>query len=223
MKLVLKFGQYIVLALFLLLVIIVFKEKNFLNEKSATDAVIIKSAIDYDEDGIDDYTDILDGAKEFVDKKPKYKSKYYDGGYPDDDYYVCTDVIWYALKNAGYDFKSMIDLDIKENKKDYDIDVIDSNIDFRRVKNIKVFLDKYTLSLTTDGEESDEFNPGDIVVYKNHIAVVGDKLNKDNVYYIIHHDGVHNYIDNGLMRNTIVGHYRFILNEDYENLISLTK
>ena len=28
---------------------------------------------------------------------PKYKSAYYAGGYPDDDYYVCTDLIWYAL------------------------------------------------------------------------------------------------------------------------------
>lgn len=219
MKLVLKFGQYIVLVLFLLLAIIAFKEKDFFSEKNVKTAEIIKSDIDYDGDGIDDYTDILNGAKEFVSNKPKYKSKYYDGGYPLDGYYVCTDVIWYALKEAGYDFKSMIDLDIKENQSDYDIDVIDSNIDFRRVKNIKVFLDKYTLSLTTDGEESDEFNPGDIIVYKNHIAVVGDKLNKNNIYYIIHHDGVHNYIDNGLMRKTIIGHYRFILNEEYENLI----
>ena len=72
---------------------------------------VIKSDIDYDSDGLDDYTDILNGAKEFISTKPKYKSKYYDGGYPTDEYRVCTDIIWYALKNAGYDFKTLIDED----------------------------------------------------------------------------------------------------------------
>ena len=102
---------------------------------------VIKSDIDYDSDGLDDYTDILNGAKEFISTKPKYKSKYYDGGYPTDEYRVCTDIIWYALKNAGYDFKTLIDEDIKNNKEEYDEDVGDENIDFRRVRNIKVYLD----------------------------------------------------------------------------------
>ena len=104
---------------------------------------LIVSENDQDQDGTDDYTDILNGAREFVSQKPKYKSKYYAGGYPTDGYYVCTDVIWYALKSAGYDLKSMMDNDIKNHQADYAIEKIDPNIDFRRVKNIKVFLDKY--------------------------------------------------------------------------------
>lgn len=35
------------------------------------------SAVDADEDGIDDQTDILNGVKSYLDTKPKYKSKYY--------------------------------------------------------------------------------------------------------------------------------------------------
>jgi len=35
------------------------------------------SEVDKDADGIDDFTDILEGAREFVLEKPKYKSKYY--------------------------------------------------------------------------------------------------------------------------------------------------
>lgn len=44
------------------------------------------SNIDKDNDGIDDQTDILDGAKKYISTKPKYKSKYYNTGYPNDGY-----------------------------------------------------------------------------------------------------------------------------------------
>ena len=73
----------LVLFLILLLAIIAFfktdvKDK-FIKPKYED---VIKSDIDYDSDGLDDYTDILNGAKDFINEKPKYKSKYYDGGYP---------------------------------------------------------------------------------------------------------------------------------------------
>lgn len=212
MKYFLRFGNFIVLALILLLAIIGLKETGIIAKKDI-EVETIKSDIDYDGDGIDDYTDILNGAKEFIAMKPKYKSVYYEGGYPK-DYYVCTDLIWYSLDKAGYDFKEMIDTDIKNNQSDYNIDTIDTNIDFRRVRNIKVFLDKYTLSLTTDGEDYKEFMPGDIVVYDNHIAIVSDKRNNKGISYIIHHDGYHNYEDNGLLRKEIIGHYRWVLTNE---------
>ena len=209
MKLFLKFGNFIVLALIFLLGVIFLRETGRLDklfDKSSKDE-IIKSQIDYDHDGVDDYTDILNGAREFVEEKPKYKSKYYAGGYPTDGYYVCTDVFWYALKNAGYDFKTLIDEDIKEHKEDYDSDVGDQNIDFRRVRNIKVFLDKYVMSLDT--RDISSYNPGDIVIYDNHIAIVSDVKNKNGENYIIHHDGYHSYEDNGLFRKEVLGHYRW--------------
>ena len=114
----------LVLFLILLLAVIAFFKTDvkgkFIKPKYED---VIKSDIDYDSDGLDDYTDILNGAKDFINEKPKYKSKYYDGGYPTDEYRVCTDIIWYALKNAGYDFKTLIDEDIKNNKEEYDEDV----------------------------------------------------------------------------------------------------
>lgn len=214
MKVFLRFGHFIVLGLILLLAIIFLNESGFFARLFKPDIVKepLKSDIDYDHDGIDDYTDIVAGAHEFIEMNPKYKSKYYAGGYPTDGYYVCTDLIWYSLKNAGYDLKSLMDEDIKNNQSDYDIDPIDSNIDFRRVRNIKVFLDKYALVLTTNGDEVDEFEPGDIIVYQNHIALVSDKVNRKGVKYIIHHDGYHKYEEDGLLRNKIIGHYRWRLN-----------
>lgn len=210
MKIFLRFGNVITLALIMLLAIIACNEMGLFNRFKGQSIEIITSDIDYDNDGIDDYTDILNGAKDFIEEKPKYKSKYYDGGYPNDGYYVCTDVFWYALKEAGYDFKAMIDEDIKENQSDYDIEQIDSNIDFRRVRNIKVFLDKYITTLTTDPTDVEEFQPGDIVIFDNsHIAIISDKVNSKQIRYIIHHDGFHDYEDDGLLRNKIIGHYRW--------------
>lgn len=214
MKIFLRFGHLFVLFLILLLAVIALKELGYLDKWFVSDIEVefIKSNTDYDNDGIDDYTDILNGAKDFIAMSPKYKSAYYAGGYPNDGYYVCTDLIWYALKEAGYDFKELIDADIRENQSDYDIDIIDSNIDFRRVKNIRVFLNKYAEKLTTDAKDYTKWQGGDIVVYEDHIGIVSNKRNNKGISYIIHHDGYHNYEENGLTRKKIVGHYRFNLN-----------
>ena len=80
---------------------------------------VIKSNTDFDNDGIDDYTDILEGARVEAQNKPTYRSAYYSGGYPPDDEGVCTDVIWRALKNAGYSLKDMVDEDIANNVSEY--------------------------------------------------------------------------------------------------------
>lgn len=60
----------------------------------------LRSIHDKDNDGIDDYTDILLGARAYIETNPIYKSKYYEGGYPDDGHGVCTDVIWNALQGT---------------------------------------------------------------------------------------------------------------------------
>ena len=74
-----------------------------------------KSNIDKDNDGIDDQTDILNNAKDYIKTNPKYKSKYYVTGYPDGEYGVCTDVVAFALKNAGYDLLKKFDKNDKIN------------------------------------------------------------------------------------------------------------
>ena len=93
------------------------------------------SSIDKDNDGIDDQTDILNSVREYIKTKPKYKSKYYSTGYPNDEYGVCSDVVAFGLKGAGYDLRELVNNDIINNKEDYNIETIDKNIDFRRVRN----------------------------------------------------------------------------------------
>ena len=106
-----------------------------------------KSTNDYNQNGIDDYTDILNGAKKVAEKNPKYVSKYYGGGYPPETEGISADVIAWALKEAGYDLKELISKDIKQTQKSkentYNIEIRDDNIDFRRIPNQQIFFERY--------------------------------------------------------------------------------
>ena len=169
------------------------------------------SKIDKDNDGVDDQSDILNNVKDYIKKNPKYKSKYYETGYPNDEYGVCTDVVAFGLKGAGYDLMELVSEDIKNNKDLYKIDVIDKNIDFRRVKNLKIYFERTAISLTTDSKKIEEWQAGDIVIFKKHIGIVSDKRNKRGVPFIIHHANPYqkHYEEDILeYRNDIVGHYR---------------
>ena len=170
------------------------------------------SSSDKDGDTIDDQSDILIGALTYVETKPKYKSKYYEGGYPTDEYGVCTDVVARGFLAAGYDLQKLVDEDIAKNIKNYNIDKPDSNIDFRRVRNLKVYFDYNAQVLTTDVNKIEEWQGGDIVIFKKHIALVSDRRNKNGVPYIIHHNDPWQlrYEEDVLAsRRDIVGHYRF--------------
>lgn len=131
--------RIITILLCIITVVLIFVAFNYQNTSSKrpqnyTELSQIQSTIDKDNDGIDDQTDILENAFAYVDTHPKYKSKYYETGYPDDHYGVCTDVVAFALKNSGYDLQILLEKDINEHPENYDIDESDSNIDFRRVK-----------------------------------------------------------------------------------------
>lgn len=169
------------------------------------------SSIDKDNDGIDDQTDILNNARDYIKTKPKYKSKYYTTGYPNDEYGVCTDVVAFALKDAGYDLMVLVNEDIKANKDLYNIDSIDKKIDFRRVQNLKIYLDNNAISLTTDINKIDKWQGGDIIVFKKHIGIVSDNRNKKGISFIIHHANPYQrYYEEDILeyRDDIVGHYR---------------
>ena len=171
------------------------------------------SSVDKDNDGIDDQTDILNNVRSYIAKKPKYKSKYYETGYPDDEYGVCTDVVANGLKDAGYDLKELVNEDIINNKEKYNIEVIDKNIDFRRVRNLDVYLKNNSISLTKDLSQIEEWQGGDIIVFKDHIGIISDKRNKKGIPFLIHHANPIqvNYEEDVLElygQDYIIGHYR---------------
>ena len=169
------------------------------------------SNVDEDNDGIDDETDILNNVRKYIATKPKYKSKYYATGYPNDGYGVCTDVVAFGLKDAGYNLMELVNEDIVNNKDSYNIKTIDKNIDFRRVVNLKIYFDNHAVSLTTDINKIEEWQGGDIVVFKKHIGIVSDKRNKNGIPFVIHHATPfqRSYEEDILEnRRDITGHYR---------------
>lgn len=169
------------------------------------------SKVDKDNDGIDDQTDILKGVRDYIATKPKYKSAYYAGGYPDDEYGVCTDVVAQGFLAAGYDLMTLVNQDIQANPEDYDVEMADIKIDFRRVKNLYVYFQHTAISLTTDVTKIAEWQGGDVIVFKNHIGIVSDRRNENGVPFVIHHGsptqaGYEQDILEG--REDIIGHFR---------------
>ena len=207
----------IIIFIIIILVVIIYLLYifNYIPHKKYTNADFnietYKSNIDFDNDGIDDQTDVLDGVKNYVARNPKYKSKYYETGYPNDEYGVCTDVVAFGLNNAGYDLMKLVNEDINNNIDSYNIEVIDKNIDFRRVKNLKIYFERNAISLTTDVSKIEEWQGGDIIIFENHIGVISDSRNKNGVPFVIHHaNPFQKYYEEDILetRNDIVGHYR---------------
>lgn len=171
------------------------------------------SSIDKDNDGIDDQTDILNNVKKYIKTKPKYQSKYYNTGYPNDEYGVCTDVVGFGLKDAGYNLMELVNQDIINNKENYNVEVIDKNIDFRRVRNLNIYFKNNNISITTDLSKIEEWQGGDIIVFKDHIGIISDKRNKRGIPFLIHHANPMqvNYEEDVLElydKDYIIGHYR---------------
>jgi len=210
-----KLIKGILIAFTLLIVLLIIKILVLPDNKKYTNADFniktYQSKIDKDEDGINDQTDILLNVKKYISTKPKYKSKYYETGYPDDQYGVCTDVVAFGLKGAGYNLMNLVNKDVIENKELYPIDTIDKKIDFRRVKNLKIWFERNAISLTTDLKQYEEWQGGDIVIFEKHIGIVSDKRNKDKIPYLIHLANPYQtkYEEDILGKKyKIVGHYR---------------
>lgn len=189
-----------------------------------------KSTTDYNKNGVDDYTDILNGAKKVAKINPKYVSKYYDGGYPPETEGISADLTVWSLKEAGYDLKELISKDIKNTQKSkentYNIEIRDDNIDFRRITNQQIFFQRYAKELTIDIYEVGAFQAGDIIIfdYNSHIAIISDKMNKNGIPYIIHlYDDEQESKEEDILETTdmtITNHYRFEYNEKLQQLIN---
>lgn len=179
---------------------------------SATEVGVneIKVMHDEDQDGLSDPFDMVESARAYIHTQPVFKSVYYAGGYPNDQFGVACDVIWQAFKGAGYDFKKMMDEDIADNPKTYPYVIQpDPNIDFRRIPNIQIFLERHAEKMSTFLDNPNDFQPGDILIYHDNIVLCSDIRNKDGFPFVIHLDPSGAKEDNSIQYATILGHYRF--------------
>jgi len=190
-----------------------YKDKDF-NYKS------VRSGVDRNKNGIDDTMDLVYAARRIAHKHPVYKDAFYGGGYPPEDEGVCTDMIWRSLKALNIDFKSLIDEDIASYPTLYSRVQVHGkalpDIDFRRVPNIKSYLTRHAKVLTTDIEEKETFQAGDIVVFnEDHVAIISDYRDKEGYPYIIHHSGVDQvHMEEDVLvelnaSKPITGHFRY--------------
>jgi uncharacterized protein len=176
---------------------------------------------DQDKDGIDDLEDIVLGARAEANRQPTYKNAYYNGGYPPENEGVCTDVIWRAFKDAGYNLKSLVDKDIKNKLQAYPRvnGQHEPNIDFRRVPNLVSFFKRNGTSLSSkiipnNLENLKNWQGGDIVVFGAplwHIGIVSDKRRPDGVPLLIHNGGPY-AMENDMLLDwptPITLHFRF--------------
>lgn len=223
MKKIFKILLIITILLLVFIIIVILNVLNILPKRSYTskdfNIETILSGNDHNKNGIDDLQDILLGAKKDAKNHPKYvEMSYTEGGYPEDNVGVCSDVIWRAFKEAGYNLKDLIDDDIEKNISLYPATngKPDKNIDFRRVRNLKVFFDRYATILTNDIYDISSFQPGDIVVFGEkytHIGIISDKRNYKGIPYLIHNAGQPVREEDSLelwtKLNKIVGHYRW--------------
>lgn len=173
---------------------------------------------DKDNDGVDDFTDIMLGARQDALNMVRYDDAYYRGGYPPEDVGVCSDVIWRALMAAGYNLKDLVDADIAAHPEAYpNINKPDPNIDFRRTRNLKVYFDRHLVKLTNNIYEIDQWLPGDIVIFYpdyHHTGIISDQRNFMGIPYLIHNTGQRDREEDIMMYATyyakITGHYRWI-------------
>ncbi len=178
----------------------------------------IGSGKDINNNGIDDFTDIVNTAREYILSHPIYESIYYhwNFGYPDDWHGVCTDVIWRAYLGIGVNFKELVDGDIAYgatlgDKNPYKDVMTRPNllIDFRRVKNLKIYFDNNSTVLTKDTLDPTEWQPGDIVVFSpSHIGICSDKRDSEGLPLIIHHTEGRGAIESDELGRVNIGKYK---------------
>ena len=220
----LKRTLYILGSIVLCIIIFVLYLYNIIPHKAYTasdfNIETILAQHDGNGNGIDDLDDILQGAKHEIEHMPTYKSAYYEGGYPPASEGVCTDVIWRALRYAGYDVKEMIDEDITKNISAYPRvnGEPDPNIDFRRVPNVAKYLERHTQRLSTALEDPSEWQRGDIIVFSDsHIGILSDQRNRNGFPFLLHNGNLPVGEEDCLAREAflkgISGHYRFIVKE----------
>lgn len=196
------------------------KEKELVKENMLYVPMKVE-AKDRNSNGRPDALDLVEGAREEARKKVIYDASYFPDGFPPEGRGACTDVIWRAFKRAGYDLKSALDEDIRRNPEYYGETGRrpDPKIDFRRVRNLRIFFKRHFKELTISVQPNNlenliEWQPGDIVFFGKpyeHVAIISDKRRNDGVPLIIHNPGPHAVEDDSILNwpTPITEHFRF--------------
>lgn len=161
----------------------------------------------------------LERTKHFVIYDGSYRKISYPGGDVPAGFGVCSDVVIRSYRALGVDLQKRVHEDMKANfsayPKYWGLSRPDSNIDHRRVPNLRVFFTRHGQSLPVSNNKAD-YLPGDIVSWNlrdggslPHIGIVSDRKAEDGTPLIIHNIGAGPQLENMLFDYQITGHYRY--------------
>jgi uncharacterized protein YijF (DUF1287 family) len=151
---------------------------------------------------------------------PAYVRIPYPGGDVPADAGVCTDEVIRSYRALGIDLQKEVHDDIIANWTAYPHDRRwqeahpDTNIDHRRVPNLRVFFSRKGDSLPATSNAAD-YSPGDLVTWDlggnvPHIGIVVDrKAAGSNRYEVVHNIGAGPQLEDVLFSWKITGHYRY--------------
>ncbi|MCO7225155.1 DUF1287 domain-containing protein [Pleionea sp. CnH1-48] len=154
-----------------------------------------------------------------------YDGRYLSIPYPNGDVPanigVCTDVVIRSYRQLGIDLQQKVHEDMKANFKHYPSKRIwgltrpDSNIDHRRVPNLRTFFSRHGQSLAVS-QQAASYQPGDLVTWMlpgnlPHIGIVTNQRSSDGLRpLIVHNIGAGPKLDDMLFDYKITGHYRYL-------------
>ena len=166
---------------------------------------------------------LLESAFKQTEITKNYDPNYVVIAYPNGDVPpetgVCSDVVIRAFRNAGVDLQKEVHEDMAGNFSVYpnkwNLPKPDTNIDHRRVPNLKTFFERKGKALSVT-DKAENYKPGDVVSWDlngkgmTHIGIVSNIFNENtNRYSIIHNIGAGAKIEDVLFDWKITGHYRY--------------
>ena len=140
----------------------------------------------------------------------------YPGGDVPQERGVCTDVVIRALRLLGFDLQKEVHLDMAAHfsayPKNWGLKRPDSNIDHRRVPNLRTFFTRRGWALPITQNPAD-YRPGDLVTCNvadslPHIMLVSDRQSPDGTPFVIHNIGSGTQEEDCLFTFPLTGHYR---------------
>lgn len=165
---------------------------------------------------------LIDAALEQTGHQVRYDGAYRRIPYPmgdvPPDIGVCTDLVIRAYRAVGIDLQREVHEDMRAHFSRYPnhwgLSAPDTNIDHRRVPNLRTWFGRHGDKLTVT-ERAEDYAPGDIVTWilpRNlpHIGLVIDRRSADGLRpLIVHNIGRGPEVEDGLFAYPITGHYRF--------------
>lgn len=172
---------------------------------------------------------LVDAAKERTTHRVTYDGRYVEMVYPNGDVPagigVCTDVVIRSYRALGIDLQQLVHEDMQlafseyPNMQVWGLTKPDSNIDHRRVLNLRVFFERHGESLPISDDPAD-YIPGDLVTWdlaedgdgtkRPHIGIVTEQMSRDGKRpKIVHNIGWGPDMNDMLFWFKITGHYRY--------------